>query len=148
VKERTFPERPWLGVGGLVFKDDQVLLIKRGREPGLGQWSIPGGMVDAGETVKEAVQREIQEETGLVVEVLDLVEVFERIIPNNQGRIQYHYVVLDYLCRVVGGRLEASSDAAEAFFTPISALEDLKLFPETERVILKAYLIYQDHRAS
>lgn len=137
--ERTFPDRPWLGVGGLVFQEDRVLLVKRGREPGLGQWSIPGGMVEVGETVQEAVQREIKEETGLQVEVLQLVEVFERIFPNDQGRIKYHYVVLDFLCQIIGGELKASSDAAEAVFSPLDSLKDLKLIPETEQVIGKAF---------
>ena len=137
--ERTFPDRPWLGVGGLAFQEDRVLLVKRGKEPGLGQWSIPGGMVDVGETVKEAVQREINEETGLRVEVLQLVEVFERILLNDQRRIQYHYVVLDYLCRITGGRLKAASDAAEAVFSPLDSLRDFKLIPETEQVIWKAH---------
>jgi 8-oxo-dGTP diphosphatase len=141
MNDRTFPDRPWVGVGGLVFQGDQVLLIKRGREPGLGQWSIPGGMVEVGETVKEAVQREVREETGVLVEVLDLVEVFERILPDSEGRIQYHYVVLDYLCRLTGGSLAASSDADEAVFSPISALENLKVYAETIRVIRKAYTI-------
>ena len=143
MSERTFPDRPWLGVGGLVFQDDQVLLIKRGREPGLGQWSIPGGMVDVGETVREAVQREVQEETGLFVEVLDLVEVFERILPDAGGRIQYHYVVLDYLCRLTGGCLAAASDASEAVFCPLSLLEEMKVYDETIRVIRKAYTAHQ-----
>ena len=143
MNERSYPDRPWLGVGGLAFQEDRVLLIKRGREPGLGQWSIPGGMVEVGETVKEAVQREIKEETGLQVDVLQLVEVFERILPKAQRPIQYHYVVLDYLCRITGGRLKASSDAAEAVFSPLNSLRDLKLFPETEQVIRKAYLLHQ-----
>jgi 8-oxo-dGTP diphosphatase len=143
MRERLYPDSPWLGVGGLIFQDGQVLLVKRGREPGAGQWSIPGGMVDVGETVKEAVKREIREETGLRVEVGDLVEVFERILPDDQGRIQYHYVVLDYLCRGVGGRLEASSDAAEVVFYPIPDLRNLKLFPKTEQVIYKAYALHQ-----
>jgi 8-oxo-dGTP diphosphatase len=141
MSERTFPDRPWLGVGGLVFQDDKILLIKRGREPGLGQWSIPGGMVEVGETVREAVQREVREETGLLVEALDLVEVFERILPDARGQIQYHYVVLDYLCRVEGGSLAAASDATEAGFSPVSLLETMKVYDETIRVIRKAYAL-------
>jgi 8-oxo-dGTP diphosphatase len=143
MRERTFPDRPWLGVGALIFQDDQVLLVKRGREPGAGLWSIPGGMVDVGETVKEALAREIREETGLLVEVENLVEVFERILPDDQGRVRYHYVVLDYLCRVSGGRLAASSDAADAGFYPVQGLRKLHLLPETEQVILKAYSLHQ-----
>ncbi|MFH0788247.1 MAG: NUDIX domain-containing protein, partial [Pseudomonadota bacterium] len=75
--ERSYPNRPWLGVGGIIFQGDRVLLVKRGKEPGLGRWSIPGGVVEVGETVTSAVQREMEEETGLQVEILSLVEVFE-----------------------------------------------------------------------
>jgi 8-oxo-dGTP diphosphatase len=143
MKERIFPDRPLLGVGGLIFQDDQVLLIKRGREPGIGHWSIPGGMVEVGESVSMAVQREVLEETGLKVEAQDLVKIFERIIPDEEGRIQYHYVVLDYLCRVVGGLLSASSDAEEAYFYSMQDLDRLRLLPETEQVIRQGYLIFQ-----
>ncbi len=139
IDERSYPDRPWLGVGGIVFQGDRVLLVKRGKEPGRGKWSIPGGAVDIGETVERAVKREIEEETGLQVEVLDLVAVFERILPDPQGKILYHYVVLDYLCRVREGLLKAASDAAEAGFFPLNQLSVLKLPQETERVIWKAY---------
>ncbi|MGC1401914.1 MAG: NUDIX hydrolase [Thermodesulfobacteriota bacterium] len=139
IDERSYPDRPWLGVGGIVFQGDRVLLVKRGKEPGRGKWSIPGGAVDIGEMVENAVKREIEEETGLQVEVLDLVAVFERILPDPQGKIFYHYVVLDYLCRVREGLLKAASDAAEADFFPLNQLSVLKLPQETERVIWKAY---------
>lgn len=136
--ERSYPDRPWLGVGGIVFQEDRVLLVKRGKEPGLGQWSIPGGVVEIGETVANAVQREIEEETGLRVEVLSLVEVFERILPDGQGRILYHYVLLDFLCSIKGGRLIAGSDVTEAIFSPWAQLGSLGLPPETVKVIEKA----------
>jgi 8-oxo-dGTP diphosphatase len=139
MNERSYPDRPWLGVGGIVFQGDQVLLVKRGREPGLGKWSIPGGVVEIGETINSAVQREIEEETGLQVEVLDLVEVFERILPDQRGKVLYHYVLLDYLCESKGGQLKASSDAAEAVFYPLAEISLLKLPRETEQVIWKAY---------
>jgi 8-oxo-dGTP diphosphatase len=139
MSERTYPDRPWVGVGGIVFQDDRVLLIKRGKEPGLGKWSIPGGAVDVGEYVKAALEREIEEETGLAVEVRDLVEIFERIIPDAQGRIHYHYVLLDYWCSVKGGQLKAQSDAADAGFFPVGSLKTMDLPRETEGVIRKAY---------
>ncbi len=137
MSERSYPDRPWVGVGGIVFQDDKVLLVKRGKEPGLGKWSIPGGAVDVGETVKTAIQREIEEETGLLVEVLDLVEIFERIIPDSQGRILYHYVLLDYWCRMKGGQLKAQSDAADAGFFPVVSLNSMNLPQETERSYLE-----------
>ncbi len=121
------------------------MLIKRGQEPGLGIWSIPGGAVEVGETVERAVKREIEEETGLQVEVLDLVAVFERIQPDPQGKILYHYVVLDYLCRVREGSPKAASDAAEAGFFPLNQMGVLKLAQETERVIRKAYKNLQNN---
>ena len=144
MNERSYPDRPWVVVGGIVFQDDKVLLVKRGREPGLGRWSIPGGAVDVGELVKAALQREIEEETGLLVEVLDLVEIFERIIPDPQGRILYHYVLLDYWCAIKGGQLKAQSDADEAGFFPVVSLKTINLPQETERVILKAYEKHQN----
>jgi 8-oxo-dGTP diphosphatase len=139
MKERSYPDHPWIGVGGIVFQGDQVLLIKRGQEPGRGQWSIPGGIVEVGETVARAVQREMEEETGLQVEPLGLVEVFERILPDEQGRIFYHYVILDFLCSIKGGCLMAGSDVTEAAFSPLSQLGMLGVSAETERVIEKAY---------
>jgi 8-oxo-dGTP diphosphatase len=145
MNERSYPDRPWVGVGGIVFQEDKVLLVKRGKEPGLGKWSIPGGAVDVGETVNRAIQREIEEETGLLVEVLDLVEIFERIIPDTEGRILYHYVLLDYWCRMKDGQLKANSDAADAGFFPVVSLKGMNLPQETERVILKAYEKYQKY---
>jgi 8-oxo-dGTP diphosphatase len=139
MNERSYPDHPWLGVGGIVFQGDRVLLVKRGKEPGLGQWSIPGGIVEVGETVTRAVQREMKEETGLQVEILSLVEVFERILPNGQGGILYHFVILDYLCSIKGGRLMAGSDVTEAIFSPLLQLGSLGVSPETERVIVKAF---------
>jgi 8-oxo-dGTP diphosphatase len=136
---RSYPNRPWLGVGGIVFQGDRVLLVKRGKEPGLGQWSIPGGIVEVGETVNRAVQREMEEETGLQVEVINLVEVFERILPDGKGEIVYHYVILDFLCSIKGGLLMAGSDVTEAIFFPLLQLGSLGVPPETEKVIQKAY---------
>jgi len=144
MNERSYPDRPWVGVGGIVFQDDKVLLVKRGREPGLGKWSIPGGAVEIGETVNRAIQREIEEETGLIVEVIDLIEIFERIIPDPQGRILYHYILLDYWCVIKGGQLMAQSDADEAGFFPVVSLKTINLPQETERVILKAYEKHQN----
>jgi 8-oxo-dGTP diphosphatase len=143
MSERSYPDRPWLGVGGIAFQGHKVLLVKRGKEPGLGKWSIPGGAVEVGESIKAALCREIEEETGLLVEVLDLVEIFERIIPDGQGRILYHYVLMDYWCGVKGGKLTAQSDAQEAGFFPVVSLETMNLPRETEEVIRKAYEKHQ-----
>jgi ADP-ribose pyrophosphatase YjhB (NUDIX family) len=137
--EREYPERPWLGVGGIVFRGDRVLLVKRGKEPGLGRWSIPGGVVDLGENAAAALEREILEETGLQVKAEKLVQVFERILPDARGRIRYHYVLLDYVCRFEGGEPRPASDASEAGFFPLSRLPDLNVPEETVQVIREAF---------
>ena len=137
VDRRSFPERPLVGVGGLVYQEDKVLLIRRGREPGRGRWSIPGGGVRLGETLKEAVKRELLEETGLEVDPLTLVEVLDRIITDADGRIRYHYVLVDYLCVIRDGTLRAGSDALEAGFFPLTALPQMKRTPGVEEVVRK-----------
>src|SRR3990172_11537064 len=116
---RECPERPVVGVGGVVLRDARVLLVQRGSEPLAGQWSLPGGAVELGETLEEAVARELKEETGLTVRVVGLVEAFERIIRDDSGRPRYHYVLLDYLCEPVEGSARPGSDVpAVAWATP------------------------------
>ena len=110
---RDYPTRPVVGVGGVVVKDGKALIIKRGHEPRKGEWSLPGGHVELGETLIDAVRREIKEETGLDVEVGALLDVFDRVHRVDQ-RIQYHFVILDYLCTCTGGTLCAGDDADDA----------------------------------
>jgi len=113
-RTREFPEAPIVGVGAVIIEQNRVLLVQRGREPLKGKWSLPGGMLELGESLAEGVVREVRAETGLIVEVLELVELLDRVhresIPDGE-RVRYHYVIADYLCRVVGGTLHASSDA-------------------------------------
>jgi mutator protein MutT len=135
---RKYPDHPIVGVGGIIFEGDQVLLIKRGKEPGLGQWSIPGGVVHTGETLKEAVVREVFEETHLEVEVMALAKVLERIFRDPDGRIAYHYVLVDFLCQLVKGTLQPDSDAQEACFVPLKELASYKVVPITLEVIRRA----------
>src|SRR5271157_6089426 len=120
---REFPERPVVGVGGVVIENGRALLVRRGSEPLKGQWSIPGGTLELGETLVQGVVREVLEETGFEVRVLDLIEVFERIFPPDlptdgpigamARRPRYHFVVLDYLCERTGGKLRAGSDVSD-----------------------------------
>lgn len=109
---REFPLVPLVGVGAVVVHEGRVLLVRRGHEPLMGQWSLPGGLLELGESLAEGVVREVTEETGLTVEPVELVELLDRIHREGE-RVRYHYVIADYLCRVVGGMLKAASDADE-----------------------------------
>lgn len=108
--QREFPQAPLVGVGAVVIKDGRVLLARRGNPPMQGHWTLPGGVLELGETLLEGVAREVREETGLEVEPVELVELLDRIHKSGD-RIQFHYVIADYLCRVTGGTLQAASDA-------------------------------------
>jgi len=136
--KRKYPDHPIIGVGGIVFHDDQILLVQRGKEPSLGQWSIPGGVVRTGETLREAVVREVREETHLEVEVLVLAKVLERIFRDPDGRVAYHYVLVDFLCRHKSGTLKADSDAQDARFIPLQELSSYPMTPVTLEVIHRA----------
>jgi len=136
--KRKYPDRPIIGVGGIIFQEDQVLLIKRGMEPSLGQWSIPGGAVHVGETLDEAVRREILEETHLEVEVLTLAKVLDRIFRDPDGRVAYHYVLVDFLCRWKAGELRSDSDAQDARFVSLQDLPSYQIAPVTLEVIHRA----------
>jgi len=114
LQQREFPEAPMVGVGAVIVERGRVLLVQRGHEPSKGKWSLPGGILELGESLAEGVAREVLEETGLTVEALELVELIDRIHresgPTGE-RVRYHYVIADYLCRVLGGTLQAASDA-------------------------------------
>ena len=115
--QREFPEAPLVGVGAVVVDEGRVLLVRRGREPLKGHWSLPGGLIEVGESLLEGVVREVREETGLIVEPVELIKLLDRIHKESgpEGeRVRYHYVIADYLCRVVGGELAAASDADAA----------------------------------
>jgi mutator protein MutT len=136
---RDYPERPIIGVAAVVIENDKVALVRRGRPPAYGEWSLPGGAVELGETVEKAVIREVREEIGLEVEVLELVAILDRIFLDKEGQVQFHYVLLDFLCRKTGGKLQASSDAISCARVHFSALDEYKLTKETREVINKAY---------
>jgi len=136
---REYPERPLVGVGGVVIDGERVLLIRRGREPLKGEWSLPGGLVEVGESLADAVRREIAEETGLEVRVEGIVKVLDRITRDKRRRVKYHYVLVDFLCRADGGVLRASSDVSEARWVRRRDLAKYSLRPATLRVIEKAF---------
>lgn len=136
--ERRYPERPIVGVGAIVYEGGRVLLVERGREPLRGAWSLPGGVVEAGESLKEAIRREVREETGLEVEPVSVAEVFERILRDAQGRAEYHYVLIDYLCRPLGGELKAGDDVTRAVWAARSELADYAMTEGTLDVIERA----------
>jgi len=134
---REYPESPFVGVGAVIVRDDRVLLVKRGKPPLLGEWSLPGGVLECGETLREAAIREAREETGLVVDVGEMLGVYERIVRGDDARVRYHYVLIDFLCRPVAGELRAGSDAAEARWYSREDLPALKLAYDANDVVLK-----------
>jgi len=155
-----------VGVGGVVIQDGKALLIRRGSEPLKGEWSIPGGMLEVGETLKEGVKRELLEETGLHVQVLDLIEVFERIFPQGESapkqvratstrgkspaqvkdpaRPLYHFVILDYLCKMVSGEPRAGGDVTDIAFAAEEELGKFHLTPTATRVLKEAFRMAND----
>jgi len=137
--KREFPEHPLVGVGAIIIQDLRVLLVKRAHPPIQGQWSIPGGVLEVGELVRDAAVREAREETGLVVEPGDLLGVYDRVLRDGKGRVQYHYVLIDFLCRPVGGELHAASDAAEVRWFTREQLPGLGLADDTLDVIRKGF---------
>lgn len=137
--QREFPTHPLVGVGAIILKNDRVLLVKRAHPPIQGQWSIPGGVLEVGELVREAAVREAREETGLIVEPGDLLGVYDRVLRTPDGRLQYHYVLIDFLCRPIGDELRASSDAAEVRWFTRQELSALKLAEDTQDVIQRGF---------
>jgi 8-oxo-dGTP diphosphatase len=143
---REYPERPVVGVGGVIIDADRTVLIRRGTEPLLGEWSIPGGTLEIGETLEEGVTRELFEETGLKVRVLDLIEVFDRIYPENRStgatnkkKPRFHYVIADYLCELIDGEPRAGSDVTDVAFAQESELSKFHLTETATRVLKRAF---------
>ena len=145
--QREYPERPLVGVGGVVIADWRALLIRRGSPPLEGEWSIPGGMLELGETFEEGVRRELAEETGLQVRVVEFIEVFERIFPGEDGRTRYHFVILDYLCAVKSGEARAASDVTDVAWAREEELEGYALTPTATRVIKRAFEMWRARSA-
>jgi 8-oxo-dGTP diphosphatase len=148
---REYPDRPVVGVGGVVIENGRALLIKRGSEPLLGQWSIPGGTLELGESLQQGVARELLEETGLKVEVLDMIEVFDRIFldpaaPNGEdkARPKYHYVIVDYLCERLAGEAQAGSDVTDIAYATEEELENFNMTRTATRVLHRAFAMARE----
>lgn len=141
ISKRDYPDRPIVGVGAVIINNGRVLLVKRARPPLLGEWSLPGGAVELGETLRAAVEREALEETGLIVKATDVVEVLDRIIHGEDQSIEYHYVLVDFLCRRTGGTLQAGSDAGEVSWARPDELAKYKLETPAIDVIRKAFAL-------
>jgi mutator protein MutT len=154
---REFPDRPVVGVGGVVIENGRALLIRRGSEPLRGQWSIPGGTLELGESLEQGVARELQEETGLQVRVLELIEVFDRIFPERASglsgsaekkeRPRFHYVIVDYLCERTGGEARAGSDVTDVVYASEEELEKYHLTETATRVLKKAFAMDRARRS-
>ena len=141
---KQFPAQPVVGVGAVIVDGGRVLLIKRGHAPLKGEWSLPGGAVELGESLEQALVREVREETGLEVVVGPVVEIFERIQRDAGDRVEYHFVVIDYVCRPCGGRLGHASDADDACWVDVSELATFKVTAKATSVIHKALELSRD----
>lgn len=143
---REYPERPVVGIGGVIIDQGRTLLIRRGSEPLLGQWSIPGGTLELGESLQEGVARELREETGIDVRVLDLIEVFDRIFPADGSAVatvkqgpRFHFVIADYLCERLSGEPRAGSDVTDVVYAREDELQKFDLTETATRVLKKAF---------
>jgi 8-oxo-dGTP diphosphatase len=150
---REYPDRPVVGVGGVIIVDGRALLIRRGSEPLLGQWSIPGGTLELGESLQQGVARELLEETGIEVRVLELIEVFDRIYAGPPGapldpaaRPKFHYVIVDYLCERISGEARAASDVTDVAYASEDELERFELTPTATRVLHRAFAMDRERR--
>ena len=152
---REYPDRPVVGIGGVVIEAGRALLIRRSNEPLRGEWSIPGGYLELGESLQEGVARELLEETGLEVRVLDLIEVFDRIFhdpgqsnPQNQRGPKFHFVIVDYLCERVSGEPRAASDVTQVAFATEEDLGQYHLTSTATRVLKKAFAMQRARLAN
>ena len=137
--KRDYPERPIIGVGAVIIREDRVLLVRRATEPLKGEWSVPGGVLELGEKLRDGIRREVLEETGLEVEPGEVLDVFDSIFRDEQGRTQYHYVLIDYLCRLLLGEAKAGSDVSEVRWVQEVELAAMGLRDSIEQVVRKGF---------
>ncbi len=138
--KRDYPERPIIGVGAVIIHRDRVLLVRRATEPLKGEWSVPGGMLELGEKLRDGLRREVLEETGLQVDPGEVLDVFDSIFRDEQGRTQYHYVLIDYLCRAISEEAKAASDVSEVRWVREDELAAMGLRDSIEQVVRKGLL--------
>jgi ADP-ribose pyrophosphatase YjhB (NUDIX family) len=141
--DRIFPDRPWVGVGVVVWRGDEVLLIRRGRPPRLGEWGIPGGAQALGETIFEAAIREVREETGLAIRPTGIVTAVDSITRAADGRVQYHYTLVEVCAEWLAGQAVAATDVDDVCWAHADAVAGLVLWPETARVVAEARRLRQ-----
>jgi ADP-ribose pyrophosphatase YjhB (NUDIX family) len=144
--DRRYPQRPIIGVGALILKRDRILMAQRGKEPLKGWWSLPGGALETGESLADGVRREVREETGLDILPLGVLEIFERIMHDASGAPEYHYVLIDYMCRVVGGTLAPGDDVCAVEWVRRRDLSQLEITEGTLEVIEKAFRERREYR--
>ena len=137
--DRRYPNRPLVGVGAIILERDRVLMAQRGKQPLKGWWSLPGGLLEIGEALTDGLRREVREETGLEVRPLGVLEVFERIMRDPAGALEYHYVLIDYICRTAGGTLRAGDDVCAVEWVRRRDLARLAITEGTPAVIEKAF---------
>ncbi|MGC2109623.1 MAG: NUDIX hydrolase [Candidatus Korobacteraceae bacterium] len=135
--KRDYPEQPIIGVGAVIVDAGRILLVRRATEPLKGEWSVPGGMLELGETLRDGVRREVLEETGIEVEPGEVLDVFDSIFTDALGRTEYHYVLIDYLCRLVSGEAIAASDVSDVRWVTADALPAMNLRQSIEQVVRK-----------
>ncbi len=135
--KRDYPEHPIIGVGAVIVEGGRVLLVRRDTEPLRGEWSVPGGMLELGEKLRDGVRREALEETGVRVEPGEVLDVFDSIFTDGLGKTQYHYVLIDYLCRVISGEAQAGSDVSDVRWVSLEALPAMGLRESVEQVVRK-----------
>jgi 8-oxo-dGTP diphosphatase len=139
---RSYPDRPLVGVGGVIIHDGRALIVQRGSEPRRGEWTVPGGLLELGETLRAATEREVFEETGLIVKPGPVLEVIDSIDPDTEGRTEYHFVLIDFLCELISGDLKPASDVSDARWIAPVELDATPLIGSTAQVLRKGFEIW------
>lgn len=133
--KREYPEYPRVGVGAFIKKNDSVLLLKREHEPGKGKWSLPGGIVNLGEKIRDAIKREVEEEVGLKVDIVNIVDIFDSIEYDDKGRVRFHYVIIGFMVKPVGGEVRGSEEASQVKWFKADELKDLEITITTRKLL-------------